>query len=448
MDERTNKNLQGKLPEHFERISKRISKGVRTATKNLQKRWPDEYESVSKRIPESVRNRPRLAIGVVCAAFAGLFAWWLLAPSSQQGAGRTPPPPPVSAAAVQTGSINVTINALGTVTSLATVTVRSQISGQIMQIQFEEGQIVKKGDPLVEIDSRPYVLARTLAEGTLKRDQALLHDSQLDLERYKKLAETKAISSQQLDAQVALVAQNQGNVISDQAQIDTASLNITYSHITAPVNGRVGLRQVDQGNYVTPGDANGIVVITQLQPISVIFTVAEDNLQAIIKQLNAGNTLTATAYDRSGTKRLALGKLSTIDNQIDTTTGTLKLRANFDNEDGVLFPNQFVNIELLVDVLRDVTVAPNSAIQRGAPGTFVYIVNTDNTVSVRKVELGASTAENVAVKSGLKPGDRVVIDGADKLREGSKISLRGPGQAPGSPAGPAPDRPGGSRKKQ
>jgi membrane fusion protein, multidrug efflux system len=398
------------------------------------KKWAEQFERVSKRISANVQTRPRIAAIIVGLVAIALLWWWFLGPASQPVAsGRTTPPTPVSLATVQTGDINITINALGTVTSLATVTIRSQISGQIMHIAFDEGQIVKKGDPLAEIDFRPYELTRSLAEGALKRDQAMLHDSQLDLERYKKLAETKAISAQQVDAQVALVAQNQGNVISDQAQIDTANLNITYCHIIAPVNGRVGLRQVDQGNYVTPGDANGIVLITQLQPISVIFTVAEDSLPAILKQLNAGATLAATAYDRSGTTKLALGKLSTTDNQIDTTTGTLKLRANFDNDDGNLFPNQFVNIELLVDVLRGATVAPNSAIQRGAPGTFVYIVSDDNTVSVRKVELGAATADNVAIKSGLAPGDRIVIDGADKLREGSKISLRETGQTPAAP---------------
>lgn len=428
-------------------MDERTTKNLYETTKNLYEKWPEQFDRISKRVSTEVRARPRTAAigaGVVVIA---LLAWWLLGPSRQPVAGRTPAPTPVSIATVQTGDINITVNALGTVTSLATVTIRSQINGQIMRIAFEEGQVVKKGDLLAEIDFRPYELTRSLAEGALKRDQALLHDSQLDLDRYKKLAETKAISSQQVDAQIALVAQNQGNVISDQAQIDTANLNITYCHIIAPVNGRVGLRQVDQGNYVTPGDANGIVVITQLQPISVIFTVAEDNLPAILKQLQAGATLSVTAYDRSGTTKLAAGKLTTTDNQIDTTTGTLKLRASFDNDDGSLFPNQFVNIELLVDVLRGATVAPNSAIQRGAPGTFVYIVNADNTVSVRKVELGAGTAENVAVNSGLAPGDRIVVDGADKLREGSKISLREIAPSPTAPAGTGSKPPASGRQR-
>ena len=235
-------------------MDERTTKNFYESTKNLYEKWPQQFDRISKRVSTEVRARPRTAaIGAGLVVIA-LLAWWLLGPSQQPVSGRTPAPTPVSIATVQTGDINVTVNALGTVTSLATVTIRSQINGQIMRIAFEEGQVVKKGDLLAEIDFRPYELTRSLAEGALKRDQALLHDSQLDLERYKKLAETKAISSQQVDAQIALVAQNQGNVISDQAQIDTANLNITYCHIIAPVNGRVGLRQVDQGNYVTPGD--------------------------------------------------------------------------------------------------------------------------------------------------------------------------------------------------
>jgi multidrug efflux system membrane fusion protein len=329
---------------------------------------------------------------------------------------------------VQTGDINVTINALGTVTSLATVTIRSQISGQLVRVAYNEGQLVNKGDLLAEIDSRPYELALAQAEGALKRDQALLQAAKLDLERYQNLVKTNAIPRQQLDTQVALVQQDEGLVIADQAQIDTQRLNIAYCHIVAPVSGRVGLRLVDQGNYVTPGDANGLVVITQLQPISVMFTTAEDNLPPILKRVQSGATLPVTAYDRSGKTRLATGTLLTFDNQIDTTTGTVKLRANFENKDSALFPNQFVNVELLVDVLHDTPIVPSSAIQRGAPGTFVYLVNSaDSTVSVKPIELGPANGERVAVKSGLKAGDEVVVDGADKLRDGIKITIRQPG---------------------
>jgi multidrug efflux system membrane fusion protein len=380
-----------------------------------------------------------LAIIVGLAVIASL-GWWFrdnVAPAPRrQSARSSAPPPAVTIATAQKDDINITLNALGTVTSLATVTIKSQISGQIMRIAFEEGQIVKKGDLLIEIDSRPYQLALAQAEGVLKRDQALLQNAELDLERYKRLSATNAITKQQLDTQTALVLQLRGNIVSDQAQIDMAKLNIAYCHITAPVNGRVGLRQVDQGNYVTANDANGLVVITQLEPISVIFTVPEDNLPAILKRRKEGATLTATAYDRSGNNKLATGKLTTTDNQIDTATGTMKLRATFDNEDGVLFPNQFVNIELLIDVLRDTTVVPVSAIQRGVPGTFVFLVNADDTVSVRPVQLGPSTIDKVAVRSGLAPGDRVVTDGADKLRDGSRISLPQPSDEPRRPDEP------------
>jgi multidrug efflux system membrane fusion protein len=380
------------------------------------------------------RQRRPVLVGIVVVLLVAALAWWLRPQPVPPSPGRGGIVPPVSTAAVRTGDINVTINALGTVTSLATVTIRSQISGQLVRIAFTEGQTVKKGDLLAEIDSRPYQLALAQAQGALKRDQALLQAAQLDLERYQKLAQTNAIPRQQLDTQQALVLQDQGNVLSDQAQIDTAQLNITYCHIVSPLNGRVGLRQVDQGNYVTPGDPNGLVVVTQLSPISVLFTTAEDNLPAILKRVESGATLPITAYDRSGTTKIATGELLTFDNQIDTTTGTVRLRAQFANEQNTLFPNQFVNVELLVDVLKGVTVMPTSAVQRGAPGTFVYLVQPDNTVKVRVVELGPVNGESVAVKSGLAPGDRVVVDGADKLRDGIKITVREPGSTDTPPA--------------
>ena len=364
---------------------------------------------------------------VLLLLIVAAVVWWVRQKPAETTRTR-PGLPPVATAPVQTGDINVSINALGTVTSLATVTIRSQISGQLVRVAFTEGQIVNKGDLLAEIDSRPYELALAQAEGALKRDQALLQAAKLDLERYQNLVRTNAIPRQQLDTQVALVQQDEGLVITDQAQIDTQRLNIAYCHVVAPVSGRVGLRLVDQGNYVTPGDANGLVVLTQLQPISVLFTTAEDNLPPILKRVQSGATLPVTAYDRSGKTQLATGTLLTFDNQIDTTTGTVKLRAQFDNKDSALFPNQFVNVELLVDVLHDTPIVPSSAIQRGAPGTFVYLVNTaDSTVAVKTVELGPVNGERIAVKSGLKAGDQVVVDGADKLRDGVKITLRQPG---------------------
>jgi multidrug efflux system membrane fusion protein len=410
----------------------------RTST-NFHRTQPLELpEPLSKAAP---KKRRRFGLLIVLIAAAGV-GWWM---DTRQAPEPTPArradlaaTTPVVAATAVVGDIDITLNALGTVTSLATVTIRSQISGYLVRVAYQEGQIVKKGDLLAEIDSRTYELALANAQGTLERDKALLAMAQLDLKRYQDLAKTNAIPRQQLDTQISLVAQYQGNIISDQAQIDTAKLNIAYCHIVAPVSGRVGLRLVDQGNYVTAGDATGLVVITQLQPISVIFTTAEDNLPQIQKRVRAGAKLPVTAFDRTGTTKLSVGELSTLDNQIDTTTGTVKLRAQFANEDDSLFPNQFVNVRLLVDVQHDATVIPTSAIQRGAPGTFVYLVNSDSTVTVKPVDLGASSGERVAVRSGLSPGDRVVIDGADKLRNGAKVVARDSSPAPAPAAGPAP----------
>jgi len=396
--------------------------------------------------PPRRRRKGWLVVLLGLVAIAGVGWWVYNRPHTQTTRPSRGGQPPVTVTAVQTGDINVTVNALGTVASLATVTVRSQISGYITRIVFKEGDLVKQGDLLVEIDSRTYQLALAQAEGNLKRDQALLQAAQLDLERYTNLVKTNAIPRQQLDTQAALVTQDQGLVIADQAQIDMAKLNIAYCHIVAPVSGRVGLRQVDQGNYVTANDANGLVVITQLTPISVLFTTAEDNLPPILKRVQSGAVLPVTAYNRSGADKLATGQLLTFDNQIDTSTGTVKLRAQFDNNDSALFPNQFVNVSLLVDTLRDTAVVPTSAIQRGAPGTFVYVVNADSTVSVRKVELGPVDGERIAIKSGLKPGEQIVTDGADKLRDGIKVTLHQPGAA-AAPT-PAPNPNAGQRRRQ
>ena len=372
--------------------------------------------------------------------------WWLSqraaqVPATRPGAGA---PLPVVAAAASKGDVNIVYNALGTVTPTATVIVRSQISGHLQQINFTEGQKVKEGDLLAVIDPRPYELALEQAQGQLVKDQALLRQAQTDLARYQILGKEDSIAQQTVDGQVQLVHQYEGAIQIDQGQIDNDKLNIAYCHVTASVSGRVGLRQVDLGNYVTPNDTNGLVVITQLQPITVIFTLPEDQLPQVVKRLNTGATLQVEAYDRANTTKLATGKLISVDNQIDTTTGTIKLRAQFDNEDGLLFPNQFVNIRLLVDVLHDATVIPTSAVQRGAPGTFVYTVKPDNTVAVQAIKLGPSEGEKVAVQSGLAPGDRVVTDGADKLRDNAKISLRAASNSTAtSPAtdDPAPAQP-------
>jgi multidrug efflux system membrane fusion protein len=342
---------------------------------------------------------------------------------------------PVVAVPAAKGDIDITLNALGTVTSLATVTTKSQISGQLVRVAFNEGQLVEKGDLLAEIDSRPYDIALQQAQGALERDQALLQSAELDRQRYELLASTNAIARQQLDQQLGLVGQYKGNLISDQAQVDNAKLNIAYCHIVAPVTGRVGLRLVDPGNYVTPGDV--MVVVAQLQPISVIFSVAEDNLPAIKNRLKAAGTLPVTAFDRSGQIQLAAGNLRTHDNQIDTTTGTVKLRADFSNEEDNLFPNQFVNVTLQIDQAREAVVIPTAAVQRGAPGAFVYLIEADNAVTVRPVTLGPASGGRVVVMSGLSVGDRVVIDGADKLRNGSKVVLRAPAnEAPSTTPAP------------
>ncbi|MBV9747233.1 MAG: MdtA/MuxA family multidrug efflux RND transporter periplasmic adaptor subunit [Acetobacteraceae bacterium] len=381
-------------------------------------------------------------------ALVGFGIYRLVAPSgtpaSGPGAGpksRQSPPQPVGAATIGRGDVRAILNALGTVTPLATVTVKTQINGQLVQIAFKEGQIVHKGDFLAQIDPRPYQVALESGEGALARDQALLKNAQLDLVRYQTLVRQDSISRQQLDTQASLVQQYVGTVKTDQATIDTAKLNLVYCHITAPVTGRVGLRQVDEGNYVQTSDANGIVVITQLQPISVIFALPEDNVAEITRQAPDGTGLPVMAFDRSDSHLLSTGRLETIDNQIDTTTGTVKFRALFDNADNALFPNQFVNAKLVVETLRNVVVAPTAAIQRGEPGTFVYVIRPDNTVHVQPVKLGPTDGDKVAIVSGLNEGDRVVTDGADRLREGAKVTIppppaaQGGGQAPSAAQG-------------
>ena len=377
--------------------------------------------------------------------------WWSRHQSAPRAGRRRRNAAPMSIVpeVVGKGDIGINLNALGTVTSLATVTIRSQISGYLLKIDFKEGDEVKKGDLLAEIDSRPYEATLTQAKGALARDEALLKGAQVDLTRYQGLAAQNAVPRQTLDTQIALVAQDQGTVEADRAAVKSAEVNLHYCRIVSPLDGRVGLRQVDQGNYVTPGDANGLVVITQLQPISVLFTVPEDNLQAISKRLQDGAVLPVTALDRSGANKIADGTLQTFDSQIDPTTGTIKLRAQFPNDTEALYPNQFVNIRLLLDTHKDVTTMPTAGVQRGVPGTFVYLVNADNTVSVRKVELGVTDGDRVEVRSGLVPGDRIVIDGADKLRDGAKINVRAEADAGKPPATPAasPDKAGSKKRR-
>jgi multidrug efflux system membrane fusion protein len=354
-------------------------------------------------------------------------------------------PQPVMARAAQKGDLNVILNALGTVAPLATVTVKTQISGQLMQVNFQEGQEVNKGDLLAVIDPRPYEATLAQAQGQLLQAQSQLKEAQIDLSRYETLAQQDSIAMQQVDTQRALVNQYTGLVQTDQAAIDSAKLNITYCHIVAPVSGRVGLRQVDQGNYVTPGDSNGLVVITQMQPITVVYTLPEDNIPQVSARLRAGAEIPVDAYDRAQTKKLATGSLATIDNEVDPSTGTFKLRAIFPNQDESLFPNQFVNIRMLLDIEHGVTLIPTSAVERGQDGAFVYVVKPDSTATARPITLGLTEGERVAVESGLQLGDLVVVDGADRLREGVQVIVQGDGAATLHPK-PAGDGSGRRRR--
>lgn len=383
------------------------------------------------------RLRTLFGIGLGLAIVAG--AGWYISqtsappprPASRSGANI---PAPVGIATAAKGEIDVTLRALGTVAPLHTVNVKTQITGQLVQVDFKEGQMVKKGDLLAVVDPRPYEVAVQQTIGQLQRDEALLKNAQVDLERYKKLVAQDSIARQQLDTQQALVRQYEAALVIDQAQVDAAKLNLTYTRIIAPLTGRIGLRGVDPGNYVTMGDATSICVIIQIQPISVVFTIPEDVLPQVRTRLKAGAELPVRVLDRSQKTELAVGKLDTHDNVIDTTTGTVKLRAVFDNKDEALFPNQFVNVRLLVDTVRNATVVPMAAVQRGPPGIFVYLVKADDTVQVRKIEIGVSDGERVQVVEGLQPGDQVVIDGIDRLRDGARI--RRPGAGPRATSGP------------
>jgi len=364
-----------------------------------------------------------------------------------RGGGRGPiGPVPVVLSKVTRSSIPVYLNGLGNVTAFYTVTVKSRVDGQIMKVDFNEGDRVKEGQVLVEIDPRPYQVQLELAQGTLARDQALLNNAKLDLERYKMLLATDAIPKQQLDTQTALVAQYEGTIKQDTANIDNAKLQLIYAQVTAPITGVVGLRLVDPGNIVHASDQNGMVVITQLQPISVLFTIPEDALPQVVQKLRAGAHLPTDAYNRDNSKKLASGRLVTLDNQIDSTTGTSKLKAVFDNKDNALFPQQFVNIRLLVDTLGNQLVVPNVAIQNGQQGTFVYVVDQDSTVHLKPVQVGITTENTSQILAGLTENDRVVVDGTDRLIEGAVVRVRKAGELE-NPAGFDPTAGGGGRGK-
>jgi multidrug efflux system membrane fusion protein len=401
-----------------------------------------------------------VVILVLVALAAGGYYWWSQRSAPAAGPNATAPSKavpgakgfdpnralPVIVEPVRKGTIDVYLDALGTVTPRNLVTVKPRVDGQLMKVYFEEGQLVKAGQVLADIDPRPFEVQLGQAQGQLAKDQALLANAQVDLERYKTLLAQDSIAKQQVDTQQSLVRQYQATIKADESAVDQARLQLTYAKVTAPISGRAGLRQDDPGNVVHASDANGIVVIAQLQPISLVFPIPEDNVQRVMQRLQQRIPTVVEAWDRAQKNKLATGKLVTADNQIDTATGTIKMKAEFANEDSALFPNQFVNVRMLTQTLEDATLVPTAAIQRGSPGTFVYVVKDDSTVTVAPVQLGPQQGETTVVTSGLRPGGMVVVDGADKLREGAKVELTTrEGQAVPPPKPPAPRGPRAER---
>jgi multidrug efflux system membrane fusion protein len=411
---------------------------------SLRRTSPDPIITTKSR----VKSRLWLGVIAILLVLAATYQIVRFQRASAPG-GRNPQgaPQTVGAAAVSLGNIRVVVNALGTVTPLATVTVQSQISGYLTEVGYTEGQMVQKGDFLAQIDQRPYQMLKEQYEGQLAHDQGLLAQAQLDLKRYQTLAAQNSIARQQAEDQVFIVQQYEGSVKQDQGLIDAQALNIAYCHIVSPITGRIGLRLVDPGNYVQTTTSTGLAVITQLQPITVIFTLPEDDLPQIMSALNAGTPLPVDAYDRANLRHLATGKVAAVDSQIDTTTGTVKIRAQFDNADNALFPNQFVNARLLIQTLENAVTVPTSAILRGSPGAYVYVINPDSAVTVRPITTSAVDGNTTAVTSGLSAGERVVIDGTDRLRDGLKVNVTAeqPAAAAGASGSPSAGQRGGNR---
>ncbi len=384
--------------------------------------------------PPPSRGRAWIWLLVLALVSAGAYYYWTHRPahastadpsaSAASARGRQPMVTPVVAAKARRGDIGVFLTGLGAVTPIYTVTIKSRVDGQLMEVHYKEGDLVHQGDLLLEIDPRPYQVQLEQAEGQLIKDQAALDNARIDLARYETLVKQNAVPEQTLATQKALVVQDEGIVKTDQGQIDNAKLNLIYCHITAPITGRIGLRLVDPGNIVHAADTNGLLVITQIQPISVIFTLAEDQLPEMLRKWRAGEKLRVDAYDRAGSKKIAQGVLATVDNQIDQTTGTLRLRANFDNADDALFPNQFVNARLLVKMKHGVTLMPTATIQRNSQMTYLWVVKPDSTVAVRQITVGTIEGDDAEITSGINPGESAVMTGVDKLQEGGKVNAQ------------------------
>jgi multidrug efflux system membrane fusion protein len=371
------------------------------------------------------------------AAIAAFLMMALCKPPAKQSGGRrglgANQPVSVVMAGVRKGDIRIFVDGIGSVAALSTVTVRSQVDGQLISVNFKEGQNVSKGSLLAIIDPRAYEALQAQAAGQLQRDQALLANARQDLERYDTLWSQNAIPRQQYDTQRSLVAQLEGTVMIDQGALANAKLQVTYTRITSPINGRVGLKFVDAGNIVHSTDANGLAVVTQLQPITVIFTIPEDNLPPVLDKFRRSEGLSVFAFNRNDSVKIADGRLLAVDNRIDTATGTVRLKAVFPNTGNELFPNQFVNARLLLEVKHDEVIIPQAALQRGPQSTFVYLVKQDHTVSVVPVTAGLTEGDNISIDSGLSEGDTVVVEGADRLREGSIVESIVPSAAAGRP---------------